>query len=137
MVRGRGHYLFIGFFFFFSSRRRHTRSDRDWSSDVCSSDLSGASFSSDSQGFDPRCDYRENQEHGNERRLSTHEPCGPHPCPLQPRGEFLERSYGRKVGFLRGISRREETRSLWYGLRVPTDFPNYSRVGHTPAITLS
>src|SRR2546421_6590494 len=29
------------FFFFFSSRRRHTRSDRDWSSDVCSSDLRG------------------------------------------------------------------------------------------------
>src|SRR5207247_7753228 len=27
--------------FFFSSRRRHTRSTRDWSSDVCSSDLSG------------------------------------------------------------------------------------------------
>src|SRR5699024_11623871 len=26
--------------FFFSSRRRHTRSKRDWSSDVCSSDLS-------------------------------------------------------------------------------------------------
>src|SRR5215471_698105 len=36
--------IFIGyrlfFFFFFSSRRRHTRSLRDWSSDVCSSDLS-------------------------------------------------------------------------------------------------
>src|SRR6266403_2305893 len=27
------------YFFFFSSRRRHTRSLRDWSSDVCSSDL--------------------------------------------------------------------------------------------------
>src|SRR5699024_11839869 len=27
------------FFFFFSSRRRHTSSKRDWSSDVCSSDL--------------------------------------------------------------------------------------------------
>src|SRR5437868_12633827 len=27
------------YFFFFSSRRRHTRSKRDWSSDVCSSDL--------------------------------------------------------------------------------------------------
>src|SRR5699024_10845814 len=26
-------------YFFFSSRRRHTRSKRDWSSDVCSSDL--------------------------------------------------------------------------------------------------
>src|SRR5699024_12500105 len=29
------------FCFFFSSRRRHTRSKRDWSSDVCSSDLTG------------------------------------------------------------------------------------------------
>src|SRR5699024_11411783 len=28
---------------FFSSRRRHTRSKRDWSSDVCSSDLSKTS----------------------------------------------------------------------------------------------
>src|SRR5690606_39398443 len=27
--------------FFFSSRRRHTRFSRDWSSDVCSSDLHG------------------------------------------------------------------------------------------------
>src|SRR3712207_7398465 len=37
------------FFFFFSSRRRHTRYWRDWSSDVCSSDLClsrfGATFS--------------------------------------------------------------------------------------------
>src|SRR5206468_10143226 len=32
-------FFFFYFFFFFSSRRRHTRSDRDWSSDVCSSDL--------------------------------------------------------------------------------------------------
>src|SRR2546427_9749555 len=36
--------MFLGFrlfcfFFFFSSRRRHTRFDCDWSSDVCSSDL--------------------------------------------------------------------------------------------------
>src|SRR5699024_11855888 len=31
--------IFILYFFFFSSRRRHTRSKRDWSSDVCSSDL--------------------------------------------------------------------------------------------------
>src|SRR6266850_5058486 len=30
-------------FFFFSSRRRHTRLQGDWSSDVCSSDLAGAS----------------------------------------------------------------------------------------------
>src|SRR6266536_4910417 len=32
------------FFFFFSSRRRHTRSTRDWSSDVCSSDLKKRSW---------------------------------------------------------------------------------------------
>src|SRR5205085_7987664 len=31
--------LFVFFYFFFSSRRRHTRFDCDWSSDVCSSDL--------------------------------------------------------------------------------------------------
>src|SRR6266496_5513797 len=31
--------MHLFFFFFFSSRRRHTRSLRDWSSDVCSSDL--------------------------------------------------------------------------------------------------
>src|SRR5258707_7313502 len=31
-------------FFFFSSRRRHTRYWRDWSSDVCSSDLKVMSF---------------------------------------------------------------------------------------------
>src|SRR5690625_5571494 len=33
------YYWSIYFFFFFSSRRRHTRWPRDWSSDVCSSDL--------------------------------------------------------------------------------------------------
>src|SRR5690606_40212831 len=32
-------FLSCFFFFFFSSRRRHTRFSRDWSSDVCSSDL--------------------------------------------------------------------------------------------------
>src|SRR5437588_8677979 len=34
----------ILFFFFFSSRRRHTRSLCDWSSDVCSSDLTSADW---------------------------------------------------------------------------------------------
>src|SRR6202043_4185732 len=50
-------------FFVFSSRRRHTRCGRDWSSDVCSSDLLGSgawagrySFASrfaDGQGTNP------------------------------------------------------------------------------------
>src|SRR5215212_10943350 len=33
---------FLLFFFFFSSRRRHTRCLSDWSSDVCSSDLTAS-----------------------------------------------------------------------------------------------
>src|SRR5215510_13062202 len=37
------------FFFFFSSRRRHTRWPRDWSSDVCSSDLEGIALIGESQ----------------------------------------------------------------------------------------
>src|SRR5438034_4412371 len=37
-------------FFFFSSRRRHTRSLCDWSSDVCSSDLIGESVLVDDAG---------------------------------------------------------------------------------------
>src|SRR5256885_12363729 len=35
--------LHILSFFFFSSRRRHTRLQGDWSSDVCSSDLNDSS----------------------------------------------------------------------------------------------
>src|SRR5439155_6201531 len=41
---GRGHPI-SSMLFFFSSRRRHTRWPRDWSSDVCSSDLPGVSAS--------------------------------------------------------------------------------------------
>src|SRR5699024_6171076 len=42
--------------FFFSSRRRHTRSKRDWSSDVCSSDLE------DDQDMDPETNPGEEME---------------------------------------------------------------------------
>src|SRR3712207_8665314 len=41
------------FFFFFSSRRRHTRYWRDWSSDVCSSDLPCGDITSE-RGQRPR-----------------------------------------------------------------------------------
>src|SRR5207249_8353611 len=37
--------------FFFSSRRRHTRSKRDWSSDVCSSDLTWTDNTQNEDGF--------------------------------------------------------------------------------------
>src|SRR2546430_1151977 len=45
-------HLVVFVFFFFSSRRRHTRFDCDWSSDVCSSDLStGDGFVIDAPSF--------------------------------------------------------------------------------------
>src|SRR5207245_5882670 len=40
-------------FFFFSSRRRHTRCYRDWSSDVCSSDLFRVPRSQSSRSTQP------------------------------------------------------------------------------------
>src|SRR6266849_8047 len=54
-------------FFFFSSRRRHTRSTRDWSSDVCSSDLPPAR----SDGGDhrpPSVDGRDRRPGARDRR---------------------------------------------------------------------
>src|SRR2546422_10560363 len=47
----------VFYFFFFSSRRRHTRCSRDWSSDVCSSDL--LSLVRDRIGKKPLYVYRE------------------------------------------------------------------------------
>src|SRR5436305_15200246 len=45
--------------FFFSSRRRHTRCGRDWSSDVCSSDLFGAAGNPvDITGGEPPATYQ-------------------------------------------------------------------------------
>src|SRR2546422_10715350 len=64
-------------FFFFSSRRRHTRCSRDWSSDVCSSDLEhrDARKAPDSAAARPRLDDREERvktlrgERSEERRV--------------------------------------------------------------------
>src|SRR6266513_5297196 len=53
-------------FFFFSSRRRHTRSKRDWSSDVCSSDLLH-----EAQRSSPcvNCSQRRGRSRSEERRV--------------------------------------------------------------------
>src|SRR5439155_6712329 len=40
-------------YFFFSSRRRHTRWPRDWSSDVCSSDLKAQLLHQSGLGLEP------------------------------------------------------------------------------------
>src|SRR2546430_9689810 len=50
-------------FFFFSSRRRHTRFDCDWSSDVCSSDLTATTpFDIVVEGETPGDDYKKASE---------------------------------------------------------------------------
>src|SRR5699024_11994883 len=69
--------LYLLQFFFFSSRRRHTMSKRDWSSDVCSSDLASSSRVSGVSTVAKPC-------------------CSAHSLPLQPGG--AGRSEERRVG---------------------------------------
>src|SRR5256884_55290 len=56
-------FAFLTVVFFFSSRRRHTRCSRDWSSDVCSSDLLRAGRSGRGGGSE--------RERGRQLRAST------------------------------------------------------------------
>src|SRR5699024_12179056 len=72
-------FVFYFTYFFFSSRRRHTRSKRDWSSDVCSSDLlwrrleQGRQFSKDSEVSRSRSGFRRRRRTGRRRR--PHQQC--------------------------------------------------------------
>src|SRR5256885_9673492 len=91
--------------FFFSSRRRHTRLQGDWSSDVCSSDLLGSVLlpADDRE----RCRHEDRrQEEG--RFRDTEEAKGEHveqPDPETKLKLVRERSEERRVG--------KECRSRW------------------------
>src|SRR2546426_5166297 len=74
--------------FFFSSRRRHTRLQGDWSSDVCSSDLSDARSLSAAPNALPPCPLN--------REVT---------CPMVTPGYHVFRSEERRVG--------KECRSRW------------------------
>src|SRR5256885_6863687 len=59
------------FFFFFSSRRRHTRLQGDWSSDVCSSDLEApvegrSAFGDQIPEDEDEGQHRNERQHGHE-----------------------------------------------------------------------
>src|SRR5438874_11911795 len=71
------------YIFFFSSRRRHTRSLRDWSSDVCSSDLA---LASGALAF-----FGDRYPEQNVRVVTI-------PDPGSPRGFYSKRSEERRVG---------------------------------------
>src|SRR5437868_14673801 len=84
------------FFFFFSSRRRHTRSKRDWSSDVCSSDLPAS-----------RCwceRLLDDEDRRCRSRSTSRRRCGSTP-PAAPWSKSKARSEERRVG--------KECRSRW------------------------
>src|SRR5688572_32965829 len=78
------------FLFFFSSRRRHTRFDCDWSSDVCSSDLGERTRKSKRQVVVPPS-LIASIDRRRSRRIR--------PAPLPPRVENLKkRSEERREG---------------------------------------
>src|SRR2546422_7551007 len=87
-------------FFFFSSRRRHTRCSRDWSSDVCSSDLFLAPQISQKV-------RRNRPVRRNQLRSIFPSQLPPHVCVqgLIKRPQLLPRSEERRVG--------KECRSRW------------------------
>src|SRR5207247_7528309 len=95
-------------FFFFSSRRRHTRSTRDWSSDVCSSDLG---FGAGEGGFEIGDGARLDLVAPRPRQLD-----GTHVGAVSPAVGVALR-YPHPVG-LRSEERRvgKECRSWWAGI---------------------
>src|SRR5260221_2011721 len=91
---------------FFSSRRRHTRSLCDWSSDVCSSDLIFAGFVL----VLGACAHAPIEQSGTHLRAGEPAPSGTVPAPVQistilPTPKPTSRSEERRVG--------KECRSRW------------------------
>src|SRR5205809_1936901 len=84
--------FFFFFFFFFSSRRRHTRCSRDWSSDVCSSDLWANRQLLRSSGCNASCLRRAHRRRGriwsSSRRVSTTRCAKPSPRRPRRRGQW-------------------------------------------------
>src|SRR5690606_40952567 len=97
---------YIDMMFFFSSRRRHTRFSRDWSSDVCSSDLlparwhakyaccslgrpyPGSHRAAESQLFEPGLKHLP-VERSEERRVGKESSSGWAPSDLRKKGMMV------------------------------------------------
>src|SRR3989440_9578426 len=79
----------IYFMFFFSSRRRHTRSDRDWSSDVCSSDLMIRHTRSDRDWSSDVCSSDLMIRHTRSDRDWSSDVCSSDPSELQSRSDIV------------------------------------------------
>src|SRR2546429_6204516 len=85
--------------FFFSSRRRHTRCSRDWSSDVCSSDL--LALSAIVSGYAPLArDF--GHPCGNKSRATAERTRGP-----ERKAEFMRKILRRRIREIGRASCRE------------------------------
>src|SRR2546426_10061044 len=62
----------MSLFFFFSSRRRHTRLQGDWSSDVCSSDLEHLAEEKHAREAGPRSPFKRKSSCAVSSRASSH-----------------------------------------------------------------
>src|SRR5690606_40499325 len=88
--------------FFFSSRRRHTRFSRDWSSDVCSSDLTYASHHSSKASAEPSMPSNLSRKHARseERRVGkeSRSRWSPHRYKKKSRLQACTRIKRRRIG---------------------------------------
>src|SRR5207253_3599248 len=99
-------------YFFFSSRRRHTRWPRDWSSDVCSSDLvpnntvhlTGAQASSALKLLEAL------EDHDDVQNVSANLDVDPAELEKLSAARSEERRVGKSVGRAGGRTRRKEKR---------------------------
>src|SRR6266498_5076783 len=114
------------FVFFFSSRRRHTRCGRDWSSDVCSSDLQRVAFDwvVVATGFDPLWFWR---LLGERARAALADALGSGAAGGLPPRTTVERAIGHDLA-VTGLSPRLHLPVL-AGVAQGPGFPNLSCLG--------
>src|SRR3712207_1097838 len=120
------------YFFFFSSRRRHTRYWRDWSSDVCSSDLFVAPVPDAARERAQR--RRAERALGLRGRRDVREPA-PLRRAREPRGQTLARVAGvvayaaRLVVYVRAREVRRRAFAEARGVSVRASPSGYARAG--------
>src|SRR5690606_40321377 len=104
--------------FFFSSRRRHTRFSRDWSSDVCSSDLLhhllGNAFEKLGLRLDERFERRVAADESGEARAKALERLG-HELESRVLGERSEERRGGQEWGTPAAAEPRTRRSRWMG----------------------
>src|SRR5688572_18844853 len=125
--------LFV-FFFFFSSRRRHTRFDCDWSSDVCSSDLTGREASggesAEVRSILPYF-YGDAWRSWRQQSRFDRKPCEPRRA---PNAEFFQQRFAVRLDGSHADTKR--ARNFLVGSAV-SDFDQYAALARSESVTSS